>query len=67
MRRINGLVKRREHNVHSSVLEVLLALRIKEINLDKEKEDDLQQKKLKGRKMKILTMSKKERKVYFVS
>ncbi|XP_034251483.1 nucleolar complex protein 3 homolog [Thrips palmi] len=62
VKRINGLVKRREHNAHPHVLEVLLSLRIKDINLDKEKEDDLQQKKLKGRKMKILTMSRTERK-----
>lgn len=62
VRRINGLVKKREHNVHADVLEVLLYLRIKDVNLDKEKEDELQQKKFKGRKMKLLSMSKKERK-----
>lgn len=63
MRRINALVKRREHNVHSDVLEVLLSLRIKDVNLDKEKEDEIKDKKFKGRKMKLLTMSKKEKKV----
>lgn len=59
-------MKRREHNVHADVLVVLLSLRIKDVNLDKEKEDELQQKKFKGRKMKLLSMSKKERKVRYL-
>ncbi|XP_069671581.1 nucleolar complex protein 3 [Periplaneta americana] len=62
VRRINHLVKSRSHSVHPEVLEVLLSLRIKEVNLDKEKEDDLKQKKLMKHKQRLLTLSKKERK-----
>ena len=50
------------HSVHSEVLLILLELRIKDINLDKEKEDDLKQKKLMSRKQRILALSKRERK-----
>jgi hypothetical protein len=64
VRRINRLVKSRSHSVHSEVLKVLLALRIKDINLEQEKEDEMKQKKFMKHKQKLLTMSKKERKVY---
>ncbi|PNF17218.1 hypothetical protein B7P43_G05235 [Cryptotermes secundus] len=62
VRCINCLVKSRSHSVHPEVLKVLLSLRIKEINLEKEKEDELRQKKFMKHKQKLLTMSKKERK-----
>ncbi|GFG40146.1 hypothetical protein Cfor_08231, partial [Coptotermes formosanus] len=62
VRRINRLVKSRSHSVHSEVLKVLLSLRIKDINLEKEKEDEMKQKKFMKHKQKLLTMSKKERK-----
>jgi nucleolar complex protein 3 len=58
-------VKSRSHAVHPEVLKVLLALRIKEINLEKEKEDELKQKKFMKHKQKLLTMSRKERKVLY--
>jgi len=49
--------------VHSELLSVLLALPIRNVNLDKEKEDILKSKKFMTRKQKLLAMSKKERKV----
>lgn len=63
VRRINQLVKARSHSVHSELLSVLLALPIKNINLDQEKEDIIKSKKFMTRKQKLLAMSKKERKV----
>ena len=63
VRKINALLKKREHSVHPEILEVLLALKIKDINLDKEKEDEINEKKQKSKKMNILALSKKERKV----
>lgn len=62
VRRINHLVKSRSHSVYPEVLNVLLSLRIKEINLEKEKEDEMKQRKLMKHKQKLLTMSKNERK-----
>ncbi|XP_060876589.1 nucleolar complex protein 3 homolog isoform X1 [Metopolophium dirhodum] len=62
VRRINQLVKTRSHCVHSELLSVLLALPIRNVNLDKEKEDILKSKKFMTRKQKLLAMSKKERK-----
>ncbi|XP_047114636.1 nucleolar complex protein 3 homolog isoform X1 [Schistocerca piceifrons] len=62
VRRINHLVKSRSHSVHVEVLGVLLSLRIKDVNLDKEKEDFIKQKKFKTHRQKLLTMSKRERK-----
>jgi nucleolar complex protein 3 len=41
---------------------VLLSLRIKDINLDKEKEEEMKQKKLMSHKQRILALSKRERK-----
>jgi nucleolar complex protein 3 len=58
-------VKSRSHSVHPEVLRVLLSLRIKEINLEKEKEDELKQKKFMKHKQKLLAMSRKERKVLY--
>jgi len=49
--------------VHSELLSVLLALPIRNVNLDKEKEEILKSKKFMTRKQKLLAMSKKERKV----
>ncbi|XP_050523958.1 nucleolar complex protein 3 homolog [Daktulosphaira vitifoliae] len=62
VRRINQLVKTRSHCVHSELLSVLLALPIKNVNLDQEKEEILKSKKFMTRKQKLLAMSKKERK-----
>lgn len=63
MRRINHLVKTRAHSVHTEALSVLLSLKIKNVNLDQEKEDEMKNKKLMNRRQKLLMMSKKERKV----
>nr|CAD7256867.1 unnamed protein product [Timema shepardi] len=62
VRRINHLVKSRSHSVHCEVLSVFLVLRIKDVNLDKEKEDEIKQKKFLTRKQKLLQLSKRERK-----
>ncbi|KAJ9578237.1 hypothetical protein L9F63_005536 [Diploptera punctata] len=62
VRRINHLVKSLSHSVYPEVLNVLLSLRIKEVNLDKEKEDEMKQRKILKHKEKLLTMSRKERK-----
>jgi nucleolar complex protein 3 len=56
-------VKSRSHSIHSEVLKVLLALRIKDINLEQEKKDEMKQKKFMKHKQKLMTMSKNERKV----
>lgn len=62
IRRINHLVKARAHSVHCEVLSVLLALPIKDVNLDKEKEEEMKNKKLMQHKKRLLSVSKRERK-----
>lgn len=62
VRKLNQYVKVKAHSVHSEVLSVLLSLRIKDINLDKEKEEETKQKKLMSHKQRILALSKRERK-----
>ncbi|XP_068894937.1 nucleolar complex protein 3 isoform X2 [Tenebrio molitor] len=62
LRIINHYVKNRAHNVHPDILETLLVLNLKDVNLDEEKEQDIKQKKLMARKQKVLQMSKRERK-----
>uniref|UniRef100_A0A1B6JVH4 Nucleolar complex protein 3 homolog n=1 Tax=Homalodisca liturata TaxID=320908 RepID=A0A1B6JVH4_9HEMI len=62
VRRINHLVKSRSHTVHQEVISVLLTLRIKDVNLDQEKEAEIKQKKFMTHKQKLLAMSKRERK-----
>lgn len=62
VRKLNQYIKSRKHSVHSEVIAVLLALRIKDINLDKEKEEETKQKKLMSHKQRILALSKRERK-----
>lgn len=57
------MVKSRSHTVHKEVISVLLALRMKDINLDQEKEAEIKQKKFLNHKQKLLAMSKRERKV----
>lgn len=48
--------------VHVEVLKCLLALQIKSINLDDEKEKELHQKKMEAHKARLISMSKKEKK-----
>merc|ERR1712106_131294 len=62
---INHLVKTRKHNVRNEVVSVLLALRVKNADLDKEKNAELDLKKKEARKQKLLeksTISKQEKK-----
>nr|XP_023027455.1 nucleolar complex protein 3 homolog [Leptinotarsa decemlineata] len=62
MRVINNYLKNHSHIVHTEMLEVLLNLNLREVNLDQEKEQDMKQKKLMSHKSRLLQMSKKERK-----
>lgn len=62
VRRINHLVKSKLNNVHLDCLTCLIALKIKNVNLDAEKENELKQKKLEAHRQRILNLSKKERK-----
>ncbi|KAK9294565.1 hypothetical protein QLX08_010869 [Tetragonisca angustula] len=62
VRKLNQYIKLKAHSVHSEVLSVLLFLRIKDVNLDKEKEEETKQKKLMSHKQRILALSKRERK-----
>ncbi|XP_012153365.1 nucleolar complex protein 3 isoform X2 [Megachile rotundata] len=62
VRKLNQYIKLKAHSVHSEVVSVLLFLRIKDVNLDKEKEEETKQKKLMSHKQRILALNKKERK-----
>ncbi|KAG5884106.1 hypothetical protein JTB14_024146 [Gonioctena quinquepunctata] len=61
LRIMNNYLKNHSH-VHPEMLEVLLVLNLKDVNLDQEKEQDVKQKKLMAHKSNILQISKKERK-----
>jgi nucleolar complex protein 3 len=56
------LVKSKNHAVKPQCLGVLMSLRIKDINLDSEKQNEIRQKKL-AKKERNLSMSKRDRKV----
>lgn len=56
-------MKKHSHNVRVEMLEILLSLKIKDINLDHDKELELKEKKLQSHKQNILQLSKKEKKV----
>merc|ERR1711936_377992 len=58
VRLINHLVKSRKHNVRNEVVSVLLALRIKNVDLDKEKNAEIDLKKQDARKKKLLNKGK---------
>ncbi|XP_076678700.1 nucleolar complex protein 3 isoform X2 [Andrena cerasifolii] len=62
VRKLNQYIKLKAHSVHPQVVTVLLSLRIKDVNLDKEKEDETKQRKLMSHKQRILALSKRERK-----
>ncbi|KAL0131675.1 hypothetical protein PUN28_002902 [Cardiocondyla obscurior] len=62
VRKLNQYIKTRKHSVRPEVIAVLLALRIKDVNLDKEKEEETKQKKLMSHKQRILALSRRERK-----
>lgn len=61
VRRVNYVIKSRSHCVHSELISILIALPMKDINLDQEKENELKQKQLTN-KQKYFAMSKKEKK-----
>lgn len=56
-------MKNRSHNVKVDMLEVLLHLQIKDINLDLDKQREIKEKKLQAKKQNVLQLSKRERKV----
>ena len=58
VRLINHLVKSRKHSVRPEVVSVLLCLRIKHVDLDKEKNEEIDRKKMESRKKKLLEKSK---------
>ena len=62
VRQINHLVKnKRHHQISPDCLDTLLSLRIKDINLDQEKAEEINRYKTLTRKEKLLIMSKTER------
>ncbi|KAH8310269.1 hypothetical protein KR044_000329, partial [Drosophila immigrans] len=62
MRRINHLIKTKQNNVHLECITCMMGLKIKHVNLDAEKENELKQKKLESHRQRLLSLSKKERK-----
>lgn len=62
VRHINHLVKKKSNSVFTEVISCLLALQIKSINPEAEKEEELKRKKMEAKKSKLISMSKRERK-----
>ncbi|XP_060645564.1 nucleolar complex protein 3 homolog [Drosophila nasuta] len=62
VRRINHLIKTKQNNVHLECITCMMGLKIKHVNLDAEKENELKQKKLESHRQRLLSLSKKERK-----
>lgn len=62
VRRLNHLIKSKSNLVHVEIINCLLALQIKSINLNDEKENELKQKKMEAHKARLINMSKKEKK-----
>ncbi|XP_044762580.1 nucleolar complex protein 3 homolog isoform X2 [Coccinella septempunctata] len=62
LRVLNHYLKSHAHNVKVEMLEVTLVLRLRDVNLEKEKELEVKQKKLMSKKQNVLQISKKERK-----
>lgn len=63
LRLINGYLKTHAQTVNTEMLEVLLVLNLRNVNLDAEKEQDVKNKKLQAKKGRLLQLSKRERKV----
>lgn len=62
VRQVNHLIKnKRHHQIPPDCLDILIALRIKDVNLDKEREEEINRYKTLTRKEKLLIMSKNER------
>lgn len=62
LRIINQYLKKFSYNIHTDMLEVLLYLKIKDVNIDQDIIQKLKQKKLKSHKGNILRLSKNEKK-----
>ncbi|EDV93394.1 nucleolar complex protein 3 homolog [Drosophila grimshawi] len=62
VRRINHLIKTNKNNVNVECITCMMGLKIKHVNLDAEKENELKQKKLESHRQRLLSLSKKERK-----
>lgn len=62
IRRINHFIKSNKNRVHLEMISCLLALRIKNVNLDAEKEEELKKKKMEAHRQRLLSLSKKEKK-----
>jgi len=62
IRRINHLIKTRSNNVHVEMITCFMSLKIKNVNLDAEKQNELKVKKLENFRQRLWNMSKKERK-----
>lgn len=60
---MNNYLKTHSQNVNVEILEVLLVLNLRDVNLDAEKEQEVKNKKLQAKKGRLLQLSKKERKV----
>lgn len=56
------MVKKKANSVFTEVISCLLALQIKSINPEAEKEDEIKRKKMEQQKSKLISMSKRERK-----
>lgn len=62
VRQVNHLIKTKRHyQIPPDCLDMLITLRIKDVNLDREKEEEINRYKTMTRKEKILIMSKNER------
>lgn len=62
VRQVNHLIKnKRHHQIPPDCLDILIALRIKDVNLDKEREEEINRYKTLTRKEKLLILSKTER------
>lgn len=62
VRRINNVIKTNKNKVHLETISCLLALKIKSVNLDAEKEDELRKKKMEAHRQRLLSLSKREKK-----
>ncbi|KAF5298733.1 hypothetical protein FQR65_LT09602 [Abscondita terminalis] len=62
LRLINQFLKKFSYNIRTDMLEVLLYLKIKDVNIDEDIIQKLKQKKLKSHKGNILKLSKNEKK-----
>ena len=62
VRQVNHMIKNKRHNhIPPDALDILIALRIKDVNLDREQEEEISRYKTLNRKQKLLIMSKNER------